>query len=89
LDASKLQMMSRLYRPWRAAAHGCWIAAGRLLRGSAGRATIFAWIAWFNHRRLLEPMGHVPPAEFEAALGREEDPSYPVGSVGSDRQATC
>ena len=26
-----------------------------------------AWVDWFNHRRLLEPIGHVPPAEFEAA----------------------
>ena len=24
------------------------------------------WIDWFNHRRLLEPIGYVPPAEFEA-----------------------
>ena len=23
------------------------------------------WIDWFNHRRLLEPIGHIPPAEFE------------------------
>ena len=25
------------------------------------------WIDWFNHRRLLEPIGHVPPAEFEVS----------------------
>ena len=25
------------------------------------------WIDWFNNRRLLEPIGNVPPAEFEAA----------------------
>jgi len=24
------------------------------------------WVDWFNHRRLLEPVGHVPPAEAEA-----------------------
>jgi len=24
------------------------------------------WVDWFNHRRLLEPFGDVPPAEFEA-----------------------
>ena len=24
------------------------------------------WVSWFNHRRLLEPLGHMPPAEFEA-----------------------
>jgi putative transposase len=23
------------------------------------------WIDWFNHRRLLEPIGDVPPAEKE------------------------
>ena len=23
------------------------------------------WIDWFTHRRLLEPLGYVPPAEFE------------------------
>jgi putative transposase len=36
------------------------------------------WVDWFNHRRLLEPIGHVPPAEFEAAYQRQEDPSYPA-----------
>ena len=25
-----------------------------------------AWVDWFNHRRLLEPIGYIPPAEFEA-----------------------
>ena len=24
------------------------------------------WVDWFNHRRLLEPIGHIPPAEREA-----------------------
>ena len=24
-----------------------------------------AWVDWFNHRRLLEPLGYVPPAEYE------------------------
>ena len=26
-----------------------------------------AWVDWFNTRRFLEPIGYVPPAEFEAA----------------------
>jgi putative transposase len=30
------------------------------------------WVDWFNHRRLLEPIGHLPPAEFEAAYSRRE-----------------
>jgi putative transposase len=37
------------------------------------------WVDWFNHRRLLEPIGHVPPAEFEDAYHRNEDPSYAAG----------
>ena len=23
------------------------------------------WVDWFNNRRLLEPIGYVPPAEYE------------------------
>jgi putative transposase len=36
------------------------------------------WVDWFNHRRLLEPIGYVPPAEFQAAYHQKEDPSAPV-----------
>jgi transposase InsO family protein len=25
-----------------------------------------SWVDWFNNRRLLEPIGYVPPAEYEA-----------------------
>ncbi|MGK2870634.1 MAG: IS3 family transposase, partial [Alphaproteobacteria bacterium] len=24
------------------------------------------WVTWFNHQRLLEPIGNIPPVEFEA-----------------------
>jgi putative transposase len=37
------------------------------------------WVDWFNHRRLLELIGQVPPAEFEAAYHRREDPSRTAG----------
>ena len=30
------------------------------------------WVDWFNHRRLLEPIGNIPPAEFEADYWRKE-----------------
>jgi putative transposase len=33
--------------------------------GAVEFATL-AWVAWFNHRRLLEPIGDIPPAEAEA-----------------------
>jgi putative transposase len=29
------------------------------------------WVGWFNTRRLLEPIGYVPPAEFEATYYRQ------------------
>ena len=29
------------------------------------------WVSWFNHHRLLEPIGHIPPAEFEANYYRQ------------------
>ena len=32
-----------------------------------------AWVDWFNHRRLLAPIGNVPPAEAEAAYYAELD----------------
>jgi putative transposase len=30
------------------------------------------WVDWFNNRRLLEPIGYVPPAEFEEMFYREQ-----------------
>ena len=30
------------------------------------------WIDWFNHRRLLEPIGNVPPAELELKYDRQQ-----------------
>jgi len=29
------------------------------------------WVCWFNHHRLLEPIGYIPPAEAEANYYRE------------------
>jgi transposase InsO family protein len=31
------------------------------------------WVAWFNHHRLLEPIGYIPPAEAEANYYRQLD----------------
>jgi transposase InsO family protein len=30
------------------------------------------WVDWFNNRRLLEPLGYVPPTEFEAAYYQQQ-----------------
>jgi hypothetical protein len=29
-------------------------------------------VSWFNHHRLLEPIGYIPPAEAEAHYWREQ-----------------
>jgi len=29
------------------------------------------WVSWFNHHRLLEPIGYIPPAEAEANYWRQ------------------
>jgi putative transposase len=35
---------------------------------------VLEWVWWFNHRRLLEPLGYLPPAEYEEAFhNRRED----------------
>jgi transposase InsO family protein len=37
------------------------------------------WVWWFNYHRLLEPIGHLPPAEYEEA--------YYQSQVGSTEEA--
>ena len=31
------------------------------------------WVDWFNNRRLLEPIGNIPPAEAEALYYAQAD----------------
>ncbi|MFQ5549330.1 MAG: integrase core domain-containing protein, partial [Woeseia sp.] len=33
------------------------------------------WVDWFNNRRLFQPIGDVPPAEYEMAYYRQQDES--------------
>jgi transposase InsO family protein len=33
------------------------------------------WVDWFNHRRLLESIGNVPPAELELLYDRQHEES--------------
>jgi len=37
------------------------------------------WVDWFNHRRILEPIGNIPPAEKEANHYRQTRPAEPAG----------
>jgi putative transposase len=36
------------------------------------------WVDWFNHRRLLEPIGNIPPAEFEKQYHEQSEGSARV-----------
>jgi len=41
---------------------------------------VLEWVDWFNNRRLLAPIGNVPPTEFEAAYyAKQSDPAMVVG----------
>jgi transposase InsO family protein len=35
-------------------------------------------VDWYNHRRLLEPIGHVPPAEAEARYYQSLEETAPA-----------
>jgi putative transposase len=37
--------------------------------------TTLEWVDWFNHRRLLEPIGNIPSAELEMAYYRQLEES--------------
>ncbi len=43
------------------------------------------WVAWFNSKRLLEPLGYVPPIEFEEAYYRQQGIAPENGFTGSPR----
>ena len=40
-----------------------------------------SWVDWFNHRRLLEPIGYLPPAEFEQMYLRDRSTPAPQGGL--------
>jgi len=39
------------------------------------------WVSWFNSHRLLEPIGYIPPAEFEATYYRNQPTLAVVAGV--------
>ena len=41
------------------------------------------WVAWFNSSRLLEPLGYIPPDEFEEAFYSQRASSAEIGFQGS------
>ena len=59
------------------------------------------WVHWFNHQRLLEPIGYIPPAEAEAQYWRltphrfqmmsffNPTPSTKIGAVQPGKPSGC
>lgn len=39
--------------------------------GESVELATLGWVSWFNHHRLLEPIGYIPPAEAEANYYRQ------------------
>ena len=50
------------------------------------------WVAWYNGSRLLEPLGYVPPIEFEEAFYLQSEGAAKNGFAGApyshDRSST-
>jgi transposase InsO family protein len=40
------------------------------------------WVDWFNNRRLLEPIGYIPPAEYESAYYQTKETETPAMAAG-------
>jgi transposase InsO family protein len=41
------------------------------------------WVSWFNHHRLMEPLGYIPPAEAEANYWRQHAQALPKNERAS------
>ena len=39
------------------------------------------WVDWFNNQRLLEPIGNIPPIEFEDLYYEQEEEPAMVGGL--------
>ncbi len=59
-DNALAETINGLYKTELIHRHGPWKT-----REAVELATL-EWVAWFNHHRLLEPIGYIPPAEAEA-----------------------
>lgn len=45
------------------------------------------WVDWFNERRLLEPIGNIPPAEAEKAYYAQLE-AMPIAASNSNQMAS-
>jgi len=73
-DNALAESVIGLYKPEVIRCRGPWRHA------EAVELATLEWIDWLNNRRLLEPIGYVPPTEFESAYYRsQQSPAMLVG----------
>jgi putative transposase len=65
-DSALAETINGLYRAELIRKRGLWKTPEDVEFGT------LEWVDWFNNRRLLEPIGHIPPAEFEEMFYREQ-----------------
>ena len=63
---------------------GCSPAEGLAGAGVEGESdsvegTTLEWVDWFNHKRILQPIGDISPAEHEANYYRDNSPADTAG----------
>lgn len=58
-DNALAETINRLYKAEVIQRRGPWLSL------KAVECATLEWVDWFNHRRLLEPIGNIPPAEAE------------------------
>ena len=44
------------------------------------------WVSWFNHHRLLEPIGYIPPAEAEANYWQQQAKALTTTSLPNQQR---
>ncbi len=73
-DNALAETINGLYKTELIKHRGPWRTVEQVEYGTA------EWVDWFNHRRLYEYCGDIPPAELENAYYRQTQPRQFVGS---------
>ena len=68
-DNAMAKTINGLYKAELVRQHGLWKSIEAL------ELKTLHWVTWFNHTRLLEPIGNIPPAEFKALYERDQKES--------------
>lgn len=68
-DNALAETINGLYKAERIRPNGPWRSVEEV------EFATLEWVDWFNNRRILEPIGKMPPAEFEALYDQQREES--------------